>query len=164
MNFLAGDYVMTNTPSMLRTMAKRVQELGVRPELEVFDSGHLVFVKHLISEGLLDDPIMIQLCMGIPLWRAGRSHDLSGFGQCAARGFDFLRLFHRPDAAALRSAGGALRRQRAGGIGGQPLSFARRASHERSLVERAVTILEAMNVKVLGPDEVRKKLKLVKRG
>src|SRR5260221_1231284 len=66
MNFAEGDYVMTNTPSMLRAMARRVQELGVRPELEVFDSGHLVFVKQLLRERLLDDPVMIQLCMGIP--------------------------------------------------------------------------------------------------
>jgi len=66
MNFAAGDYVMTNTPGMLRAMARRVQELGVRPELEVFDTGHLVFVHQLIKEGLLDDPVMIQLCMGIP--------------------------------------------------------------------------------------------------
>ena len=49
MNFAAGDYVMTNTPGMLRAMARRVQELGVRPELEVFDTGHLVFVKQLIK-------------------------------------------------------------------------------------------------------------------
>ncbi|MEI7882366.1 MAG: 3-keto-5-aminohexanoate cleavage protein, partial [Actinomycetota bacterium] len=66
MNFSSGgDYVMTNTPSVLRKMAKIVQDLGVRPELEVFDTGHLVMVKDLIKDGLLDDPVMIQLCMGI---------------------------------------------------------------------------------------------------
>ena len=41
---------------MLRAMARRVRELGVRPELEVFDTGHLVMVKELIEEGLIDDP------------------------------------------------------------------------------------------------------------
>ena len=46
-------------------MAKRVQELGVRPELEVFDTGHLVQVKELLADGLLDDPVLVQLCMGI---------------------------------------------------------------------------------------------------
>ena len=58
--------VMVNTPAMLRIKAKRVRELGVRPELEVFDTGHLVFVKEMLRDGLLDDPVMIQLCMGIP--------------------------------------------------------------------------------------------------
>src|ERR1700756_5306550 len=53
MNFAAGgDYVMVNTPEMLRAMARRVQQLGVRPELEVFDTGHLVLVRELIEEGL----------------------------------------------------------------------------------------------------------------
>ena len=66
MNFAAGgDYVMTNTPDMLRAMARRVRELGVRPELEVFDTGQLVMVKDLIAEGLIDAPALIQLCMGI---------------------------------------------------------------------------------------------------
>ena len=67
MNFAAGgDYVMVNTPGMLRAMAARVQALGVRPELEVFDTGHLVFVHELIRDGLIDDPPLIQLCTGIP--------------------------------------------------------------------------------------------------
>src|SRR5215207_1762835 len=67
MNFAAGgDYVLVNTPAILRAMARRIKELGVRPELEVFDSGHLVLVKELIDEGLIDDPVLIQLCMGIP--------------------------------------------------------------------------------------------------
>ena len=66
MNFASGgDYIMVNTPGALRTMAKRVQELGVRPELEVFDTGHLVQVKELLADGLLDDPVLVQLCMGI---------------------------------------------------------------------------------------------------
>ena len=57
---------MVNTPAMLRAMAARIRELGVRPELEVFDTGHLVFVDELIRDGLIDDPPMIQLCTGIP--------------------------------------------------------------------------------------------------
>ena len=67
MNFAAGgDYVMVNTPEMLRAMAAHVRELGVRPELEVFDTGHLVLVQELIADGLIDEPVLIQLCAGIP--------------------------------------------------------------------------------------------------
>src|SRR5205809_5564578 len=67
MHFAAGDdYLLINTPGILRAMARRVQELGVRPELEVFDTGHLVLVKELIAEGLIDEPPLIQLCTGIP--------------------------------------------------------------------------------------------------
>src|SRR5581483_1881241 len=56
MNFAAGgDYVMVNSPAVLRAMAQRVKELGVRPELEVFDTGHLVLVKQMMEEGLISD-------------------------------------------------------------------------------------------------------------
>ena len=67
MNFAAGgDYVMVNTPAMLRAMAQRIRDLGVRPELEVFDTGHLVMVNEMVRDGLIDDPVLVQLCMGIP--------------------------------------------------------------------------------------------------
>lgn len=69
MNFSLGDYVMTNTPSMLRAMAKKMTDLGVRPEIEAFDTGHLWFAKQLAEEGLIEDPVLIQLCMGIPWGR-----------------------------------------------------------------------------------------------
>jgi len=69
MNFGEGDYIMTNTPSTLREMARQMQVLGVRPEVEVFETGHLAFTKQLVNEGLIDDPVMVQLCMGIP-WGA----------------------------------------------------------------------------------------------
>ena len=66
MNFASGgDYIMANTPAVLRAMAAQVQALGVRPELEVFDTGHLVMVKDLVGAGLIDDPLLIQSCMGI---------------------------------------------------------------------------------------------------
>jgi len=75
MNFAAGgDYVLVNTPGILRAMARRVRELGVRPELEVFDTGHLTLVHELIAEGLFEDPVLIQLCTGIPY---GAPDDLS---------------------------------------------------------------------------------------
>lgn len=76
MNFAAGgDYVMVNTPAILRTMAQRVRTLGVRPELEVFDSGHLVFVRELVAQNLLDSPYLVQLCMGIPYGAPARLED-----------------------------------------------------------------------------------------
>ncbi len=69
MNFGEGDYVMTNTTAMLKEMARQIQALGVRPEIEVFDTGHLWQARSLVDEGLIDDPVMVQLCMGIP-WGA----------------------------------------------------------------------------------------------
>src|SRR3546814_11782104 len=56
MNFGEGDYIMTNTPAMLKAMARQVQALGVRPEIEAFDTGPLLLAKWLKETGLIDDP------------------------------------------------------------------------------------------------------------
>ena len=132
MNFAAGgDYVMTNTPGMLRAMAARVQALGVRPELEVFDFGHLVMVDDLIREGLIDDPALIQLCMGIPYGAPNDPATLMALVQRLPAGSRVLRVLDRAHAAPVRRAGRARRRQRARRARGQPLPVARPARHER---------------------------------
>jgi len=165
MNFASGgDYIMTNTPSVLRKMAKIVQQLGVRPELEVFDTGHLVMVKDLIKEGLLDDPVMIQLCMGIAY---GAPDDPNTFmalvnqlpAGCTFSAFSISRM-QLPFVAQSVLAGGNVR---VGLEDNLYLSKGELATNGR-LVERAVSILENMNVSVMGPDEVRSKLQLQKRG
>jgi uncharacterized protein (DUF849 family) len=161
MNFAAGgDYIMANTPGMLRAMARRVQELEVRAELEVFDTGHLVLVHELIEEGLIDDPPLIQLCMGIPY---GAPADLATLLAMVARlppgavysAFAIGRL-QLPYAALAPLVGANVR---VGLEDNLYLSRGRLATNAE-LVERAVAILEAMNVRVLGPDEVRDKLSL----
>jgi uncharacterized protein (DUF849 family) len=160
MNFALGDYVMTNTPSTLRAMAKMTKDLGVRPELEVFDSGHLVFVKQLIKEGLLDDPCMIQLCMGIaygapddPLTLMALVHQVPPGAVFSAFSIGRNQL---PYAAMAAIAGGNVR------VGLEDNLFLDRGvlASNGQLVERAATIVSAMGARVLCPAEVREKLKL----
>jgi uncharacterized protein (DUF849 family) len=165
MNFAAGgEYIMANTPGMLRSMARRVKELGVRPELEVFDTGHLVFVNELVREGLIDDPPLIQLCMGIPY---GAPEDPATLLAMVARlppgaVFSAFAIGRMQLAyAALAPIVGA--NVRVGLEDNLYLSRGRLASNAE-LVERAVALLDAMNVRVLGPDEVREKLGLRGRG
>ena len=69
MNFAEADYVMTNTPGMLTAMGRMMTELGVKPEIEAFDTGHLWYAKQLVKDGVLDSPALVQLCMGVP-WGA----------------------------------------------------------------------------------------------
>jgi len=64
--FNFGEQIFVNTPAQLRTMAARIRELGVKPELEVFEPGHIMFARRLIDEGLIAEPPMFQLCLGIP--------------------------------------------------------------------------------------------------
>jgi 3-dehydrocarnitine:acetyl-CoA trimethylamine transferase len=165
MNFAAGgDYVMVNTPAMLRAMARRIQELGVRPELEVFDTGHLVMVQDLIRDGLIADPALIQLCMGIPY---GAPNDPATLLALVGRlppgavfsAFSIGRM-QLPYVAMAVLAGGNVR------VGLEDNIYLSRGqlATNGQLVERAVTILEAMNVRILGPDHVREKLQLVRHG
>lgn len=75
-NYDEGAYVYISTPGMLRLGASRLQKIGVKPELEVFDLGHISFAKQLLAEGLLDDPPLFQVCLGI---RWGAEADTRNF-------------------------------------------------------------------------------------
>ena len=160
MNFAEGDYVMTNTPSMLREMARQIKALGVRPEIEVFDTGHLVFAKQLAKEGLIDSPMLIQLCMGIPYGAPDDPATLLAMVQNLPPGTIFsafsIGRMQIPYVAMAVLFGGNVRVGLEDNIW---LSRGELATNE-SLVRRAVTILEAMNVRVLGPQDVRSRLKL----
>jgi uncharacterized protein (DUF849 family) len=165
MNFAAGgDYVMVNTPAMLRAMAARIQAAGVRPELEVFDTGHLRIVKELIAEGLIDDPVMIQLCMGIPYGAPDDPATLLAMVSQLPPGAVFsafsISRMELPYVAMAVLAGGNVR------VGLEDNLYLSRgvAAGNGDLVERAVAILEAMNVRVLGPGEVRERLRLTRNG
>ncbi len=80
LNFGEGNLVYVSTPDMLREGAKRIQELGVRVEMEIFDTGHLWFANTLVEEGLIDAPAMYQLCMGIPYGAPADAADAGGDG------------------------------------------------------------------------------------
>ena len=165
MNFAAGgDYVMVNAPAMLRAMARKVQALGVKPELEVFDTGHLVMAKDLIREGLIDDPVLIQLCMGIPYGAPDDPDTLMAMVNQLPAGAVFsafsIGRMQLPYVAMAVLAGGNVR------VGLEDNIYLSRGALATNgqLVERAVTILESMNVRVMGPNDVRERLRLPKRG
>jgi uncharacterized protein (DUF849 family) len=164
MNFAAGgDYIMVNTPTMLRAMAQRVRALGVRPELEVFDTGHLVMVKEMIDEGLIEEPVLLQLCTGIPYGAPNDPLTLHAMVAELPPGAVFsafsIGRMQLPFVAIAALLGGNVR------VGLEDNLYLARGTLARNdqLVERAVRILEAMNVRVLGPEEVRERLDL-KRG
>lgn len=163
MNFGLGDYIMTNTTAMLRSMGRRMTELGVRPEIEAFDTGHLWFAKQLVEEGVIEDPVMVQLCMGIG-W--GAPDDLLTFLAMAKNvpeswtfsAFSIGRnALAYPAAAVL--AGGHIR------VGLEDCLWLGKnlPATNGALVERAAMIVNAMGGNLMSPAEVRAKLKLKKR-
>ena len=163
MNFSHGDYIMANTPSMLRAMAGLMQKSGVRPEIEIFDSGHLVLAKQLISDGLIDDPVMVQLCMGIPYGAPADVNSLLALVNNMPDDWIFSAFAigrgQLPYVALAPIVGGNVR---VGLEDNLYLEYGKLARNT-DLVERAMTILGAMNVNILSPADVRKKLKLTKR-
>jgi uncharacterized protein (DUF849 family) len=164
MNFGEGDYIMTNSTSMLKAMARQIQELGVRPEIEAFDTGHLWQAKSLAAEGLIDDPAMIQLCMGVP-W--GAPPDVNTFMAMVNNvpeswtwsAFSIGRK--QLEYVALSAiAGGNIR------VGLEDNLYLGRGklATNAGLVTRAVEILDSIGYGLKGPDEVRADLKLTKHG
>ncbi len=164
MNFGEGDYVMTNTPAMLRTMAGRITALGVRPEIEVFDTGHLVLAKWLVDQGLIEPPVLIQLCMGIPWGAPDDIATLSALVQNLPRDWVFSAFSigrnQLPYAALAVLAGGNVRV----GLEDNLWLGKGQLATNGELVERAATIVTAMGARLLSPAEVREKLKLTGRG
>ncbi|WP_315982733.1 3-keto-5-aminohexanoate cleavage protein [Aliamphritea spongicola] len=157
MNFAEADYVMTNTPGMLRAMGKMMTDLGVRPEIEAFDTGHLWLAKQLVSEGIIEDPVMIQLCMGIP-W--GAPDDLNTFMAMVNNipeswtfsAFSIGRN-QMPFAAAAMLAGGNIRV----GLEDNLWLGKGQLATNAQLVEKAATIVTNMGATLMTPAEVREK-------
>jgi uncharacterized protein (DUF849 family) len=163
LNFGDGNAIVVNTPDHLRRTARRIQELGVKPELEVFDTGNLWFAKQLLAEGLLDPPPLFQLCMGIPwgvpadLGLMKAMVDLLPAGaNWAAFGIGRLQM---PMVAQAILLGGHVR------VGLEDNLYLERGvlASNGQLVERAIRIIEALGARVLGPAEARRRLGLVIR-
>ncbi|CAL9277001.1 3-keto-5-aminohexanoate cleavage enzyme [Streptomyces sp. SudanB5_2050] len=163
LNFGDGSNLYVSTPDMLRAGARRIQELGVRPELEIFDTGHLWFAKQLLAEGLLDDPTVFQLCMGIP-WGApadpGVLQSMVNMLPVGARWASFaLGRMQMPWVAQSILLGGHVR---VGLEDNLYLGKGNKATNAQ-LVERAVTITESIGARVATPDEARATLGLKPR-
>ncbi|MGB0866019.1 MAG: 3-keto-5-aminohexanoate cleavage protein [Granulosicoccaceae bacterium] len=163
MNFAEADYVMTNTPGMLRAMGQMMTDLGVRPEIEVFDTGHLWLAKQLVSEGIIEDPVLVQLCMGIP-W--GAPNDLNTLMAMVNNIPDnwhwsafSIGRDQMPYAAAAALAGGNVR------VGLEDNIWLDRGvlATNAQLVERAANVVTNMGATIIGPEQVRERLKLQKR-
>lgn len=163
MNFAEADYVMVNTPGMLQAMGLMMTHLGVKPEIEAFDTGHLWSAKELVANGVLEAPALVQFCMGVP-W--GAPDDLNTFMAMVnnvPQDWTFsafgLGRNQMPYVAASVLAGGNVR------VGLEDNLMLDRGvlATNATLVERTVTIIENLGAKVIGPAEVRAKLGLTKR-
>lgn len=159
LNFGDGDFIYVSTPAQLRAGARRITELGVKAELEIFDTGHLWFAKQLLKEGLLQDPLF-QLCLGIPWGAPADTTTMKAMvdnlppGACWA-GFGIGRM-QMPMAAQAMLLGGNVR------VGLEDNLWLDRGVHATngSLVERVIQIIERLGGRALSPAEGRTKMQL----
>ena len=162
-NYMGQNYVYVATQTMLEIGAKRLQEIGVKPELEVFDTGHIWFARHLVEQGLIDDPPLFQVCLGIP-WGAPAT---PGVFQtmvnelpdgCNWSGFA-LGAMEMPTVAQALLLGGNVR------VGLEDNLYLEKGvlASNAQLVDRARTIIEAMGASPQTAAEARQTLGLQTR-
>ena len=159
-NFDNANYVYIQTPNMLRAMAARYAEIGVKPEMEVFDLGHLRFANQMVSEGLIKGPAMYQVCLGIH-WGAGAdSATMTAMvGQLPQdvfwSGFGISRT-QMPMVAQAMLLGGNVR------VGLEDNLYLERGvpASNATLVEKAVRIIRDLGGQVCDADQARERLGL----
>jgi uncharacterized protein (DUF849 family) len=163
LNFGDGQTIVVQTPAQLREQARLIKSYGVKPEMEIFDSGNLWFAKQLCSEGLIDDPPLFQLCLGIP-WGAPVNTQTMAYqvGELPKNaiwaGFGIGRM-EFPMVAQAVLLGGHVR------VGLEDNLWLEKGVHasNAALVEKAVKIITLLGSKIASPAEARKILRLKAR-
>jgi len=154
------EFVYLNTTRTLRAMAKRFQELRIKPELEVFSAGDIVFGNSLIEEGLIDGPPLYQLVLGV-LWGAPADTEtmlyMRNLLPVGAKWASFgIAQMEMPMVAQAILLGGNVR------VGLEDNLYLSRGvfASNGQLVERARTIIEWMGAEIASPAETRVMLNL----
>ncbi|MCE2521140.1 MAG: 3-keto-5-aminohexanoate cleavage protein [Alphaproteobacteria bacterium] len=161
MNFTDGAFI--NVPDHLRVMGERIAKAGVKPELECFDLGHVRLANQLITEGVIEEPPLFQICLGVP-WGAPADPEsliamrnlLPKNAHWSAFGISRMQI---PMAAQAVISGGNVR------VGLEDNLYLSRGvlATNGQLVERAVEVVERLGARIMSPAETRQKLSLTKQ-
>ena len=160
LNFGDGNMIYVGTPEQLRIGAKRIQELGVKPELEVFDTGHMWFANKMYDEGLLDPPALFQICLGIPYGAPASTGSMKNMVEMLPEGSNWAAFgigpMQMPMVAQAILLGGNVR------VGLEDNLYLEKGVYASNgtLVEKASTIINNLGANVLNAQEARKKLGL----
>jgi uncharacterized protein (DUF849 family) len=159
MNF--GPHVFVNTLSHVEWMAEQIREAGVKPEMEVFDLGHIEIADHLLKTGRVKGPPLFQLCMGIPWGIPATSGNMIMMRQALPldaiwAGFG-IGVAAFPMLAQSVLLGGNVR------IGMEDTLYLKKgkpASSNKTLVEKAVAIIKVLDREPMTPEEARDLMQL----
>jgi len=156
-----GGHVFVNTPPVLEAMAVAIRDAGVIPELEVFETGHLLLAKRMIETGHIKAPGMFQICLGISWGQPATPEAMTYMRNLLPQGspwFAFgISLHQFPMAAQTVLLGGHIR------VGLEDniyLGKGQLAPSNAALVEKAGKIIEVLGDHVATPNDARKILGL----
>jgi uncharacterized protein (DUF849 family) len=156
-----GSHVFVNLVSIVEKMAERIQEAGTKPELEVFDIGHIRIANHLIRRGLVENPPLFQLCLGIPWGIEATSENMTYMRNNLPPGALWYAFAigpqHFPMAAVSMINGGHAR------VGFEDNLYLKKgllATSNAEMVKKVVEIAHLMDREVATPQEARQILKL----
>jgi uncharacterized protein (DUF849 family) len=160
LNFGDGRMIYVSTPEQLRIGAKRIQELGVKPELEIFDTGHMWFANEMHKEGLLDAPALYQICLGIPYGAPANTSSMKNMVDMLPEGSNWaafgIGAMQMPMVAQAVLLGGNVR------VGLEDNLYLEKGifASNGSLVEKATTIITNMGANIMNVKDARNKLGL----
>jgi len=148
------------TPRYLRAMAREFRRHGVRPEIEVFELGHIELARQLIVEGLIETPALFQLCLGIRYGAPATAEAMQAMRDALPPGvlwsaFGVGRM-QMPMVAQAVLLGGNVR------VGLEDNLYLEKGvpASNAQLVERAVAIVQTLGAHVQSAAEARKQLQL----
>ena len=160
LNFGDGNMIYVSTPEQLRIGAKRIQELGVKPELEIFDTGHMWFANQMYNEGLLDAPALYQICLGIPYGAPANTSSMENMVKMVPEGSNWaafgIGAMQMPMAAQAVLLGGNVR------VGLEDNLYLEKGvfASNGSLVEKVGSLINHMGASIMSVKDARKKLGL----
>jgi 3-keto-5-aminohexanoate cleavage enzyme len=154
MNF--GPRLFENNPPFLERMAREMAAAGVKPEIECFDAGMVATGTRLIDQGLIRQPALFQLVLGVPGGAPARVDTLCHLMALLPDGAQWaataVGAAHFPMMAAVVALGGHVR------TGMEDVARTARRTWVRSnaqLVERAVALCSAVGRPVATPAQAR---------
>jgi uncharacterized protein (DUF849 family) len=148
------------TPSYLRQMAREYRRHSVRPEIEVFELGHIELAKQLLAEGLIEEPALFQLCLGIRYGAPATTQAMQAMRDALPRGVHWSAFgvgrMQMPMVAQAVLLGGNVR------VGLEDNLYLDKGvtATNGQLVERACRIVESLGVRVLSSRQTREHLGL----
>lgn len=158
MNYSDSAYI--TLPDDLRVMAAEIRDAGVKPELEVFDLGHIWLAKQLMAEGLITSPPLFQLCMGIAFGAEATTENIVAMKNMLPRDASWAAFAigrdQMPFVAQAMLAGGNVR------VGLEDNIYLEKGvlATNGSLVKKAADLIGLMGGRLMSPAQARKELKL----